>query len=122
MTLAPALVITCAFAIASVPWPPAATALGVVALLAAGFLQPSRLDASKSFFRYPQYGALLAGSRTAARQAPVVHSMRAGFEVHETTDVSYMYRLLGGRVADTGPFDAIIQSDGTVTFAPATRP
>jgi hypothetical protein len=122
MTLAPALVITCVFAAAAVPWPRAMTALGLAALLAAVVLQPSRLDDSKGFFRYPQYKALLAGARSAARQAPILHSVRSEFEVHETTDVSYMYRLLGGQVADNGPFDAIIQRDGTVTFAPATRP
>ncbi len=122
MTLAPAVVITASFALAAVPAVRVRNLIGAGLLAAVVLWQPSRLAASKSFFRYPQYRALLAGSRVALQQAPVLRGVRAGFEVHETTDVGYMYRILGGRIAPDGPFDAIIQPDGTVTFTPVTQP
>jgi hypothetical protein len=118
MTLAPALVITASFAISAVPWVRVRTLAGVALLAAVVLWQPSRVAASKNFFRYPQYRALLAGSKVASRQAPVLRGVRAAFEVHETTDVGYLYRVLGGRITPDGPLDAIIQPDGTVTFTP----
>jgi hypothetical protein len=122
MTLATPTVITCSFAVAAVPWPPAINSIGVALLAGVLLWQPSRVAASKNFFRYPQYRALLEGSKVAARQAPVLRDLRAGFEVHETTDVGYMYRILGGRITPNGPLDATIQADGTVTFTPAAQP
>jgi hypothetical protein len=122
MTLAPALVVTSAFALAALPWPIAGTALGTAALVAVALLQPSRIAASKGFFRYPQYQPLLAGARAAAKRTPAVREMHAAFEIHETTDVGYMYRILGGRIAPDGPFDAIIQPDGSVSLTPVSRP
>jgi hypothetical protein len=122
MTLAPALVVTWTLALAAMPWTQVKTAVGVVLLVVVLVWQPARVAASKSHFRYPQYRALLAGSRVAARQAPVLRDLRAGFEVHETTDVGYLYRILGGRVAPGAPMAATIQPDGTVTFSPATQP
>jgi hypothetical protein len=122
MTLSPALVVITAAALAEVPGMRARTVIGTALLAAVLVWQPARVAASKDFFRYPQYAALLAGSQLAARQAPVLRTVRAGFEVHETTDVSYMYRLLGGRITPDGPMDAIIQPDGTVTFTPVMRP
>jgi hypothetical protein len=77
---------------------------------------------SKNFFRYPQYHALLAGSRAALDQSPVLRNLRAGFEVHETTDVGYLYRPLGGHLTADGPFDATIRPDGTVTLTPVPQP
>jgi hypothetical protein len=122
MTLAPALVITGSLAIAATTWVQAKRMAGLGLLAAVLMWQPSRVSQSKTFFRYPQYRALLDGSKTASRQAPVVRSLRAGFEVHDTTDVGYMYRILGGRIASDGPMDAIIQPDGTVTFTPVMQP
>jgi hypothetical protein len=122
MTLAPALVITAVFAVAAVPWTRAKSLIGAGLLAAVVLWQPSRVADSKNFFRYPQYRALLAGSRLASLQAPVLRDLRAAFEVHETTDVGYMYRILGGRITTDGPVSAIIQPDGTVTFTPTTQP
>ncbi|MGH9384295.1 MAG: hypothetical protein ACRD2N_08440 [Vicinamibacterales bacterium] len=122
MTLATPAVITCGFAVAALPWALARTAIAVALLALVLLWQPSRVADSKNFFRYPQYRALLEGSKAAARAAPTLRRLQAGFEVHETTDVSYMYRILGGRITPDGPRDATIQPDGTVTFTLAAQP
>lgn len=92
-------------------------AMSMLLLAAVLLLQPARIAASKTFFRYPQYRALLEGSRAVMRRTPVVRDLRVDFQVHETTDVQYVYRLLGGRVAPDGEFIAAIHADGTVTFS-----
>lgn len=98
-----------------------AAGVASTALLAAVvILQPSRIQASKTFFRYPAYRALVDGSRAVVRRTAVVRDLRVDFPVHETTDVRYLYRVLGGRVAPDGEFIAVIHADGTVTFVPAS--
>lgn len=118
MTLAPAMVLTFGLALAALPWPGAVDKVSIVVLAIVVLLQPSRIDTSAQFFKYPQYRVLLDGSRAAMRRAPVLRDLRVAFEVHQTTDVQYLYRILGGRIAADGPFVAIIQPDGTVTFTP----
>jgi hypothetical protein len=121
LTLAPSVLITIGFAIVALPWPRVLQVVSLLILAVVIVQQPSRVADSRNFFRYPQYRALLAGSRKAARQAPVLSRLRAGFEVHETTDVEYMYRILGGRLDTKKPGVGTIQPDGTVTFAPTTE-
>jgi hypothetical protein len=136
MTLAPAMVVTVALAVdygsrlaayglrrgtdrstRTIQDSRLQTAASAALLAAVVWLQPSRIEASKGFFRYPAYRALVDGSRAVMRRTPVVRDLSVDFPVHETTDVQYVYRVLGGRVAPDGDFIAVIHADGTVTFS-----
>ena len=118
MTLAPAIVVTAGLAVTALPRAEWVTRAGWVCLALAVAWQPARIEQSKGFFRYPEYRPLLDGSRTAFRRSPVLQDLRVAFEVHPTTDVQYLYRILGGRIDESGGYTAEIQRDGTVTFAP----
>jgi hypothetical protein len=119
MALAPSMVLTLGLAVTAIPRPMVARATSVALVLLALYWQPGRFNESLEFFSYPQYRPLLAGSREAIRRAPVLRDLGVAFDVHETTDVHYLYRILGGRIERDGPFIAVIQPDGTVIFTPA---
>ena len=89
MTLAPAMVLTFGLALAALPWPGVVDKAGMALLAVALLLQPSHIETSATFFNYPQYRALLDGSRAAMRRAPVLRDLRVAFDVHPTTDVQY---------------------------------
>jgi hypothetical protein len=118
MTLAPAIVVTAGLAVAALPRAEWVTRAGWVCVALAVAWQPARIEQSKGFFRYPEYRPLLDGSRAAFRRSPVLQDLRVAFEVHPTTDVQYLYRILGGRIDESGGYAAVIQRDGTVTFTP----
>jgi hypothetical protein len=118
MTLAPALVVTAGLAVAGLPRAGWAARAGWVCVALAVAWQPARFEQSKGFFRYPEYRPLLDGSRAAFRRSPVLQDLRVAFDVHPTTDVQYLYRILGGRIDASGAYAAVIQRDGTVTFTP----
>ncbi len=118
MALVPSMVLTLGLAVTAIPRPMAARMTATALVLLALYWQPGRFNESREFFSYPQYRTLLLGSREAIRRAPVLRDLRVAFDVHETTDVQYLYRILGGRLERDGPFIAVIQADGTVIFTP----
>jgi hypothetical protein len=119
MALAPSMVLTLALAVTAIPRAAVARTVSAALVLLAIYWQPGRFNESLEFFSYPQYRPLLIGSREAIRRAPVLRDLRVAFDVHETTDVRYLYRILGGHIEPEGPFIAVIQPDGTVIFTPA---
>jgi hypothetical protein len=80
--------------------------------------QPARFEDSKAQFSYPQYRAILAGSRAAVAREPVLRVLSVAFKVEDSTDVTFLYKILGGRIERNRPFVAEIQADGTVVFTP----
>ena len=118
LTLAPAMALMFGLAVAAIPRAGVVEKISMGLLAGIVYLQPSHIEVSAQFFKYPQYRALLDGSRAARRRAPVLRDLRVAFEVHPTTDVQYLYRVLGGRVGDDGAHVAVIQPDGTVIFSP----
>ena len=118
MALAPSMVLTLALAVTAIPRANVARAVSAALVVLTIYWQPGRFNESLEFFSYPQYRPLLIGSREAIRRAPVLRDLRVAFDVHETTDVQYLYRILGGHIERDGPFIAVIQPDGTVIFTP----
>lgn len=118
MPLVPSMVLTMGLAVTAIPREKIALGVSAALLLLALYWQPQRFNESLEQFSYPAYGPLLAGSREAIRRTPVLRTLFVKFPVHPTTEVDYLYRILGGRMDPNGPFDARIQEDGTVIFTP----
>jgi hypothetical protein len=115
LTLTPAMVLTYGFAIAAIPSRVAMHAAGGILLAGILFLQPSRVDQSKAFFKYPPYRIMRIASYELAARAPVLRDIRVNFEgAHPTMDKYFMYKILGGRIDPAAPQQAFINGDGSV--------
>ena len=114
MTLTTSMALTYALAIAAVPWPKVSQAVGVILLAWVLWLQPTRVAQSRLTFKFPEYQAMLTGSRTLAVQAPVLRDIRITFAVHPSMDKYFIYRSLGGHIDDGAPQTAFIEPDGRV--------
>jgi len=117
LTLTTAMVLTYGFAIAAIP-SRLATHVGRGILLAGIlFLQPSRIDQSKAFFKYPPYRTMRIASYELARRAPVLRDIRVNFDgAHPTMDKYFMYKILGGRIDPAAPQQAFVNGDGSVSI------
>ena len=115
LTLTTAMVLTYGLAIAAIPSRMAIHAVGGVLLAFILFLQPSRIDQSKAFFKYPPYRMMRIASYELAARAPVLRDIRVNFEgAHLTMDKSFMYKILGGRIDPSAPQQAYVNGDGSV--------
>ncbi len=115
LTLTTAMVLTYGFAIAAIPSRMAVQAVGGVLLAAIVFMQPSRIDQSKVFFKYPPYRTMRIASYELAARAPVLRDIRVNFEgAHPTMDKYFIYRILGGRIDPSAPQQAYVNGDGSV--------
>ncbi len=114
LTVMPAMVLTFGMAVAALPWPIAAQGAGVAMLGYTMWQQPSRIEESKGFFKYPQYATMLKGSRELIRVAPALRDIRINFAgAHPTMDKYFIYRILGGRIEPSAPI-AFIDEGGHV--------
>ena len=115
LTQTTAMVLTYGMAVAAIPSRTAVYAAGVMLLAAIVFQQPSRIDQSKAFFKYPPYRTMRIASHELAARAPVLRDIRVNFEgVHPTMDKYFMYQILGGRIDPTAPRQAYVNGDGSV--------
>jgi len=118
LTLTTSMALTFALCLAALPWPRAVQGVGLALLVAVLALQPTRIEQSKATFKYPEYRAMLLGSRSLAAQAPVLRDIRVTFAVHPSMDKYFMYKILGGRMDRAAPHTAFIEADGTVRVEP----
>jgi len=109
-----ALTLTLGMAIAAIPSKAAVKWVGFALLALVVWRQPVRIEDSKRFFKYPQYDAMLKGSRQLMMQAPVVRDIKVTFDVHPTMDRQFIYKILGGRIDGAALYTAVINSDGSV--------
>lgn len=115
LTLTTAMVLTYGLAIAAIPSRKAVHAVGGVLLAAILFLQPSRIDQSKAFFKYAPYRTMRIASYELAARAPVLRDIRVNFEgAHPTMDKYFMYTILGGRIDPAATRQAYVNGDGSV--------
>jgi hypothetical protein len=114
ITLTTALTLSFGMAIAAIPSKTAVTWIGVVLLVFVAWRQPSRIDESKKYFKYPQYGTMVRASEDLIRKAPSVRDIRLTFEVHPTMDRFFIYRILGGEIAPAAMNTAVFNADGSV--------
>ena len=114
LTLTTALTLIGGMAIAVIPSKTAVKWIGLALLSVVAWRQPARIADSTRFFKYPQYGTMLAASRQLIIQAPVLRDIRVTFEVHPTMDRHFIYRILGGRIDGSALYAAVINGDGSV--------
>lgn len=115
LTLTTAMVLTYGMAVAALPSRIAIQAAGGVLLAGILFLQPSRIDQSKAFFKYPLYRTMRIASYELAARAPVLRDIRVNFAgAHPTMDKYFIYKILGGRIDPAAPQQAFVNGDGSV--------
>jgi hypothetical protein len=115
LTLTTAMVLIFGFAIAAIPSRLAIHAAGGVLLAGILFLQPSRIDQSQAFFKYPPYRMMRIASYELVARAPVLRDIRVNFEgAHPTMDKYFIYKILGGRIDPSAPQQAYVNGDGSV--------
>jgi hypothetical protein len=93
-----------------------AAALAIVAIAS----QPARLAEAMTIHRLPQYEPLVRGSRAIRRYTADVRSIRTEFGLPDSTDRTFLFRVLGGRVTPEAKYHATIGSTGAVTFTPVS--
>jgi len=114
MTLTTSMALAYALAIASLPWPKVTQAIGAVLLAGIVWQQPVRIAQSRLTFKFPEYQAMLAGSRSLVAQAPVLRDIRITFVVHPSMNKYFIYEILGGRMDRAAAHTAFIEADGRV--------
>ena len=114
LTLTMSMALAYTLAIAALPWPRVPQALGAVLLAAVVWLQPMRVEQSRLTFKFPEYRAMLVGSRRLAAEAPVLRDIRITFAVHPSMNKYFIYEILGGRLDRAAPRTAFIEPDGRV--------
>ena len=98
-----------------------AFAMGLVAVLVVAAPARYRASQNATFFRFPNYGSLLRGSRDIVKRRPDVRDIRTSFELPPSTDRLYLFNLLGGRLNSEGAEVALIAADGSVSYDRAAR-
>ena len=115
LTLTTAMVLTFGMAIAAIPYRQALPWIGVALLAGIIIRQPSRVDQSTAFFKYPAYRTMRIASYQLAAHHPVLRDIRMNFDgVHPTMDKYIIYRILGGRIDASAPQQAYVNGDGSV--------
>jgi hypothetical protein len=114
LSLMPAAVLTIVLAL--VPPGRAASIVAAAALALVLMEVPARLEYSAKLHKMPEYGALVKGSRRAARQGQPMRAIETEFVMPAPSDVTFVYRILGGRVDPGSPWIAQIKSSGEVEF------
>jgi hypothetical protein len=115
LTLTPALVLTFGMAVAAIPYRPAVQGAGAVLLAVIVLAQPTRVEQSKVFFKYPPYRTMRIASYALAERHSVLRDIRVNFEgAHPTMDKYFMYTILGGRIDKSAPQQAYVNGDGSV--------
>jgi hypothetical protein len=101
-------------AIAAIPSKSAVKWLGFAMLAAIVVMQRARIEDSTRYFKYPQYGTMVKGSRELMQRAPVLKDIRLTFDVHPTMDRLFVYRILGGQIDKNALYTGVILEDGSV--------
>jgi hypothetical protein len=114
ITMTTSMTLLFGMTIAAIPSKAAVKWIGFALLAVVAWRQPSRLEDSKRYFKYPQYGTMVKASEELIAKAPAVRDIALTFEVHPTMDRLFMYKILGGEVTPTALNTATFNADGTV--------
>ncbi|MFN7914316.1 MAG: hypothetical protein U0Q55_03180 [Vicinamibacterales bacterium] len=114
LPLAPCAALTLVLAVTA--WQPRTMAAICIGLLAIN--QPARLQASRAWYRMPEYRPIVLGATRIVRQTKELRRLDTAFRMPPFSDVGFPYEILGGRFSPEAPFDAVINADGSVDFRP----
>jgi hypothetical protein len=119
-SLMPAAVLTILLAIDAV-LPHRAGRLAAIAMFVGVLaLVPARLKAASTMFRMPEYAALVSGSRAIVSMGQPMRDVETAFALPPTSDATFIYQILGGRLDPHSTWVAVIQPDGRVEYRHAT--
>jgi hypothetical protein len=118
LTIAPLAALTVALALTA--WRRAASVVAAGLAVVAIAAQPARLADAMTIHRLPQYEPLARGSRAIRRYTTDVRSIRTEFALPDSTDRTFLFRVLGGRVRPEAQYHATIGPTGAVTFTPVS--
>ena len=116
--VAPSAALTVALALTA--WRPSAPLVAAALAVIAVAVQPSRVADAMTIHRLPEYGPLARGSRDIRRYTAEVRSIETEFVLPPSTDRTFLFRVLGGRITPEGRFHAVIGPTGMVTFKPVS--
>ena len=119
LVVAPSAALTVALALTA--WRPAATVVAAALAAVAVAAQPARIADAMTIHRLPQYAPLARGSVAIRRYTADVRSIRTEFALPESTDSTFLFRVLGGRVTPQAQYHATIGPTGSVTFVPVSK-
>jgi hypothetical protein len=120
LVVAPSAALTVALALTA--WRPSASVVAAALAVAAVAALPARVADAMTIHRLPQYEPLARGSRAIRRYTADVRSITTEFALPDSTDRTFLFRVLGGRVTRESRYHATIGATGTVTFAPVSAP
>ena len=112
LSLMPAAVLTLALSVTAIRPARFARAVSIVLLAGALAITPSRIRFAAQLHRMPQYGPLVNGSRALAQQGRPLREIRTEFSLPPTSDSTFIYQILGGRIDRASPLVGVITSDG----------
>lgn len=116
LTLAPALALMLAEAVAVIrPWA-AREGLAIACLSLVLWHQPQRVIGVTAVHKLPEYRPLLQGTREIARRTPEIRNIFTEFELPPSTDATFPFVCMGGRVSRDAAYNAFIARDGSVSF------
>lgn len=93
----------------------AAMAIGLVVTLAAAWLVPTRMYHSH-LFELPEYGVIVAASRTLRDQHRPLRAIRVSFPLPPNVNVAHPYFAMGGLFDPKGSIVATINRDGSISY------
>ena len=116
LVIAPSAALTVALALTA--WRRTASVVAAGLAVVAIAAQPARLAEAMTIHRLPQYEPLARGSRAIRRYTADIRSIRTEFALPDSTDRTFLFRILGGRVTPEANYHATIGPTGAVTFTP----
>ena len=117
LSLMPAAIITTLLAAAALVPVRFAHIAGVVFLAGAIAIVPSRLRAAAALPRLPSYGVLVSASRQIVRLKQPMRTIEPQFALPPSTDPTFIFRILGGRIDRQAEWRALVAPDGRVTYS-----
>jgi hypothetical protein len=114
-SLMPAALLTVGLGLTSLGPPRVRRAAAWALLVVATAVQPARLKQSAGIHRMPEYRPLVRASRAMAARGQPLRRIEAPF-VPATSNPTFCYEILGGRLSADSPWVAIVNVRGEVKY------
>jgi hypothetical protein len=116
LSLMPSAVLMALLALTPKPESRLGQIAGFVVLLGALAVVPARLQQAAQWHKLPEYRVLVQASRKIAGKRQPMRSIQTEFVLPPTSDPTFLYTILGGRVDRRSTWVAVIQADGNVVY------
>lgn len=116
LSLMPSAVLTAVLGLLAIVPRRLAPAARVALCAAALALTPARVRFGATMHRMPEYGPIVAASRTLARRGQPLREVEASFALPPTADAEFVYRVLGGPLDPASEWIAVIGETGSITY------